>query len=369
MDKYIGLMSGTSLDAIDAVLVSFEASSPRLLAHYSLSLDAALRQSLESLQQPGDDELNKLAQLDIKLARLFSEAVSGLLAEAGCKAEEIIAIGSHGQTVRHIPEGDYRTTYQIGDPNLIAELTGITTVADFRRRDMAAGGQGAPLVPAFHNQVFRKPGLNRVIVNIGGIANLTILPADEEEAVIGFDTGPGNGLMDAWIFKHRGQQYDQDGEWAASGELMPDLLEKLLTDPYFKLPAPKSTGKEYFHLNWLEKQLPPKAKAEDVQATLCELTAISINNAIQQTAPASDEIYICGGGMHNQQLIKRLEELSAPIMVTSTQSLGIAPDWVEAICFAWLAKQTLHQQPGNLPSVTGASRNVILGGIFWGNPD
>jgi anhydro-N-acetylmuramic acid kinase len=293
-------------------------------------------------------------------------ATQGLLAEAGCQPAEIIAIGSHGQTIRHIPEGEYRTSFQIGDPNLIAELTGITTVADFRRRDMAAGGQGAPLVPAFHNQVFRASGINRVILNIGGIANITILPGDEEDPVSGFDTGPGNGLMDAWIFKHQGKQFDLNGEWAASGRVRPDLMDQMLADPYFSQAAPKSTGKEYFHLDWLKKHLPKKAKAEDIQASLCELTAMTISQAIQQTAPATDEIYVCGGGAHNPHLIQRLNELHKPVNVTSTSELGLSPDWVEATCFAWLAKQTLHQQAANLPSVTGARHNVVLGGIYWG---
>mgnify|MGYP001121475027 CR=1 FL=1 len=366
MDKYIGLMSGTSLDAIDAVMVSFEATTPRLLAHYSLSLDEAIRTELTALQQPGDDELNRVARLDIKMARLFAEATQGLLGEAGCQASEIIAIGSHGQTIRHIPEGEYRTTFQIGDPNLIAELTGITTVADFRRRDMAAGGQGAPLVPAFHNQVFRAAGINRVIVNIGGIANITILPADEEDPVIGFDTGPGNGLMDAWIYEQQGKQYDLGGEWAATGEVIPKCLEEMLAEPYFAQPYPKSTGKELFNLDWLKRHLPKKASAEDVQATLAELTAMGISQAILQSAPATDEVYVCGGGVYNQPLMQRLSELLSPVKVVSTEQLGLSPDWVEAICFAWLAKQTLNNQPSNLPSVTGARHNVVLGGIYWG---
>lgn len=366
MDKYIGLMSGTSMDAIDAVLVSFEASTPRLLAHHSLPLGDTLRADLLGLQQPGNDELNRTARLDIHMARLFATAVMGLLEQAGCQASEIIAIGSHGQTIRHIPAGDFPTSFQIGDPNLIAESTGITTVADFRRRDMAAGGQGAPLVPAFHNQVFRAEGINRVIVNIGGIANITVLPARAEDSVIGFDTGPGNGLMDAWIHTQLDRNFDQNGEWAAQGKVIPDLLASMLGDPYFALAAPKSTGKEYFHLDWLEKHIGKKISAEDVQATLCELTAISITNAIKQSAPATDEIFICGGGVYNQSLMQRLTDLLKPAKVSSTDELGLSPDWVEAICFAWLAKQTLHRQPSNLPSVTGAKHDVVLGGIFWG---
>jgi len=366
MDKYIGLMSGTSMDAIDAVLVSFEASLPRLLAHHSLPLDDELRNTLTDLQQPGHDELNRMARLDFQMAGLFADASLELLQQAGCQASEIIAIGSHGQTIRHIPHGDCCTSFQIGDPNRIAELTGITTVADFRRRDMAAGGQGAPLVPAFHNQVFRAEGINRVIVNIGGIANITILPANPEDLVIGFDTGPGNGLMDSWVHKHLGKNFDHNGEWAATGKLIPALLSKMLDDQYFALSAPKSTGKEYFHLDWLEKQLDKKMAAEDVQASLCELTAVSIHTAIMQCAPNTDEIFVCGGGVYNQALMQRLAELLKPARLAGTDELGLSPDWVEAICFAWLAKQTLHRQPANLPSVTGARHLVTLGGIFWG---
>ena len=368
MDKFIGLISGTSMDAIDAVLVSFEpASQPRLLAHHSLPLGDTLRADLTALQQPGHDELNRTARLDIQMARLFAKASMELLQQAGCQASEIIAIGSHGQTIRHIPGGNFPTSFQIADPNLIAELTGITTVADFRRRDMAAGGQGAPLVPAFHNQIFRSEGINRVIVNIGGIANITILPAGSDEAVIGFDTGPGNGLMDVWIHKHLGKRFDQNGEWAAQGKIIPKLLTGMLNDPYFSLPAPKSTGKEYFHLDWLEKHVEKKMAAEDVQATLCELTATSITNEIMQAIPKSDEVYICGGGVHNQTLMQRLDNLLKPAEVASTDKLGLSPDWVEAVCFAWLAKQTLHRQTSNLPSVTGARHDVVLGGLFWGN--
>lgn len=232
---------------------------------------------------------------------------------------------------------------------------------------MAAGGQGAPLVPAFHNQVFRSDTTNRCIVNIGGIANITILPARAEDVVIGFDTGPGNGLMDSWIHRHQASNFDENGDWSASGKIVPDLLASMLDDPYFALPAPKSTGKEYFHMDWLEHHQIKTATAEDVQATLCELTAVTIKNAIQQVAPATDEIFVCGGGAYNQTLMQRLAELLKPAEVASTTELGLSPDWVEAICFAWLAKQTLHRQAANLPSVTGARHDVVLGGIYWGN--
>ncbi len=368
MDKFVGLISGTSMDAIDAVLVSFEeASAPRLLAHHSLALDDTLRSDLSSLQQPGHDELTRTARLDIQMARLFAQATMELLQQAGCQASEIIAIGSHGQTIRHMPNGDFPTSFQIGDPNLIAELTGITTVADFRRRDMAAGGQGAPLVPAFHQQVFYCEGINRVIVNIGGIANITTLPATQDDTVIGFDTGPGNGLMDVWIHKYLGKNFDQNGEWATQGKIIPDLLASLLGDPYFTLPTPKSTGKEYFHLDWLEKHIDKKMAAEDVQATLCELTAMSITNEIKQVIPSVDEVYVCGGGAHNQTLMQRLSDLLEPAKVASTDKLGLSPDWVEAVCFAWLAKQALHRQTSNLSTVTGARHDVVLGGLYWGN--
>ncbi|TDY00452.1 anhydro-N-acetylmuramic acid kinase [Thiohalophilus thiocyanatoxydans] len=364
---YIGLMSGTSLDGIDAALLDLR-QRPHLLAQHSHPLPDPLRQQLYQLQTPGENELSTMMRLDVELGRLFAEAVHALLAKADKRAGEIAAIGSHGQTLRHYPDGPTPSTLQIGDPNLIAELTGITTVADLRRRDLAAGGQGAPLVPAFHAAMFHRDGSNRAILNLGGIANLTLLPADNQAAVTGFDTGPGNGLLDSWIARHQQQRYDRDGEWAASGHVHPGLLERLLHDPYFARPPPKSTGREYFNLNWLQPALEPFADLapRDVQATLCELSARSIAEALQAAMDPVEEVLICGGGIHNRALYQRLEALLTPARLASTAEAGLDPDWVEAAAFAWLAKQTLAGDPGNLPSVTGASHPVVLGGIYPG---
>ncbi|MFP3874877.1 MAG: anhydro-N-acetylmuramic acid kinase [Thiohalophilus sp.] len=364
---YIGLMSGTSLDGIDAALLDFSAA-PSLLAHHSQPLPDALRQQLYQLQSPGQDELTTVMRLDVELGRLFAKAVQALLKKTGLSANRIAGIGSHGQTLRHYPDGPNPSTLQIGDPNLIAELTGITTIADLRRRDMAAGGQGAPLVPAFHAALFRHSSRNRAILNIGGIANLTLLPATAKTPITGFDSGPGNGLMDAWIEQHQQQSYDRDGEWAASGHVHPGLLERLLHDPYFARTPPKSTGREYFNLSWLQAALEPFADLapRDVQATLCELSARSIAEALQATMQSVDEVLICGGGVHNRTLYQRLGELLTPARLASTAEAGLDPDWVEAAAFAWLARQTLAGQPGNLPSVTGASHPVVLGGIYPG---
>ncbi|MGD8547526.1 MAG: anhydro-N-acetylmuramic acid kinase [Thiohalophilus sp.] len=366
-DYYIGLISGTSMDNVDAVLVDLS-SRPALLAHHSCPIDDSLRHRLYQLQTPGNDEISHCMRLDVELGRLFAAAVTDLLAQSGIAANQVRAIGSHGQTIRHYPGGETPSTLQLGDPNIIAEQTGITTVADFRRRDMAAGGQGAPLVPAFHAGVFRHEQQDRVILNIGGIANITVLPSDPQQSVSGFDTGPGNGLMDAWIHQHYSQAFDRDGEWAASGGVHPGLLERLLHDPYFALPAPKSTGREYFNLPWLQPILDafPNLAARDVQTTLCELTARSIADAIQQYAESTDEVLVCGGGVHNKYLMQRLAELLTPARVGVTTEGGLDPDWVEATAFAWLAKQSLEHQPGNLPSVTGASHPVVLGGVYYG---
>lgn len=363
-DYFIGLMSGTSMDALDAVLVDFAVTPPRLVATHSRELDQGLRQELLALAQPGDNELDRLAQLDVRLGTLSAQLCQELLTQADIDRRDIKAIGSHGQTVRHAPSATTPYTLQIGDPNTIAQLTGITTVADFRRRDMVVGGQGAPLVPAFHQALFHSSEKNRVILNIGGIANISILPADASQAVSGFDTGPGNMLMDAWIQRHRQQPYDKGGEWGRSGTADPELLNKLLGDPYFALSPPKSTGREQYNLHWLEQQLQGEYRAEDVQATLCELTAASIAYAVQQFAPQSEEIFVCGGGAYNNYLMERLASHLAEYHLDTTTRLGADPKWVEAMAFAWLARQTLHGLPGNLPAVTGAREAVILGGIY-----
>lgn len=360
-DYFIGLMSGTSLDSIDAVLVSFEQGSLTLHDSQSTPLPASLRQQILALNTSGTDEIEQLAELDPELGRLFADACLALLHRNQLKPAQIRAIGSHGQTLRHRPTKGY--SLQVGDPNVIAEQTGITTVADFRRRDLAAGGQGAPLVPAFHHQCFHSTNHNRVLINIGGMANITLLPADPEKPVIGYDTGPGNVLIDTWIQQQRDLPYDKDGAWATSGKVIDSLLNRWLSDPFFSAPYPKSTGRELFNERWLQRHIQPQMQAEDIQATLTELTARSIAIAIQQHALISPEVYLCGGGSHNNSLKQRLEQ-HLGFGTQSTAVLGLHPDWVEACAFAWLAYRTINHQSGNLAAVTGARGERILGGIY-----
>lgn len=363
---YIGLMSGTSADAIDAVLVDLQ-SIPQLIAQHSLPLPNNIKQQIHTLSLPGNNEIDRMGALDIELGQLFAQTSLELLTKAGINAKQITAIGSHGQTIRHRPPGSTEGTFtlQISDPNLIAELTGITTVADFRRRDMAAGGQGAPLVPAFHQAIFHAADKDRVIVNIGGMANITWLPAQGK--VLGFDTGPGNVLMDMWIAEHQGKPYDQNGEWAASGQSHMPLLAELLAEPYFRVLPPKSTGRESFNRVWLDDKLrkvAPSLAPIDVQATLLELTATTIAESIGDLSHTPKDIYVCGGGAYNIALMQRLGTLLPKDTVKSTAALGVDPQWIEAMAFAWLAQQTLNRHPGNLCAVTGAKREVILGGIY-----
>jgi anhydro-N-acetylmuramic acid kinase len=362
---YIGLMSGTSADAIDAVLVELD-QQPRLIAHYSQPLSADIRQQIYALAQPAHNELDRVCALDVMLARLFAQTILALLKQANVAPSAITAIGSHGQTIRHRPPGSAEGcfTLQIGDPNTIAELTGITTVADFRRRDMAVGGQGAPLVPAFHRAIFQSPEEHRVIVNIGGMANLTWLP--KQGAALGFDTGPGNAVMDEWILLHQGKSYDHSGLWAASGTVNHALLDALLQHPFFALPFPKSTGRESFNHHWLQRELNNRPLLpQDVQASLLELTAISISDAIKKLSNEPKTIFVCGGGAYNTTLMARLQQLLPADRLTTTADLGVDPQWIEAMAFAWLAQQTMKRQPGNLREVTGASREVILGGVYY----
>ena len=365
---YIGLMSGTSADGIDAVLASFPAAGPpRIEQSLNRPYSNDQRQKIASLSSPGDNEIERLGTLDHMLATAFADCVRGLLDNSGISAKDVSAIGSHGQTLRHHPDNAAPFSLQSGNPALIAELTGITTVADFRARDIAAGGQGAPLVPAFHHTIFRSADANRMIVNIGGIANISYLPADEKKPVTGFDTGPGNTLLDLWVHKHLGRNYDEDGAWASEGEIAPALLAGLLADAYFERQPPKSTGKEHFNLAWLQQAIDESQSspaAADVQATLVMLTASSIADAIKAHARDCDEAYVCGGGSHNTVLMESLAQCLAPLNLATTAELGIDPDWVEALAFAWLAKQTIEGKTGNLPSVTGARHAVILGGIY-----
>ena len=367
-ELYIGLMSGTSADGINAVLVEFNQSNPVIIAADYAPYSFSLREKILSLCHPGDNEIERLGELDVLLGKAFADAVKNLLKTSPIPVKTIKAIGSHGQTIRHAPRGPHCYTIQIGDPNTIAAETGITTIADFRRKDIALGGQGAPLVPAFHQHVLSSKTTHRAIVNIGGIANVTLLSHQTHEQVIGFDTGPGNILMDTWINQHQQKPYDSEGAWAAQGIVHAPLLENLLTDAYFILPPPKSTGREYFNLAWLKNYLhrwDTEINPVDVQTTLVELTAISIMKAIRQHLP-DGEILICGGGAHNTYLMKRLQQHGQPrFTLDSTKKHGIEPDWVEAVAFAWLAKQTMHRCTGNLPSVTGATQRAILGGIYF----
>jgi anhydro-N-acetylmuramic acid kinase len=365
-DIYIGIMSGTSLDGVDCVAVDFSFRPPKIVAWSFHPFETHLRDRLLDLLRPDwCGGLNEIGHLDAELGETYAAAVLSLIEEHALPADKISAIGCHGQTVCHAPEQNPPFSMQLGDPNRIAQATGITVVADFRRRDIAAGGQGAPLVPAFHQDIFYSPIENRVILNIGGIANITRLAINEP--VTGFDTGPGNILMDLWIQEHRGENYDRDGAWAASGIVQDELLQTLLDDPYFRHPPPKSTGREHFNLEWLGLQLQdPMVTEKDIQATISELTAASIALAIQTYAAESQSLYVCGGGAFNKHLMQRLVSLLPSCKVDTTASLGIPPDQVEAVAFAWLARQTLRGNPGNLPSVTGANHHAVLGGIYPG---
>lgn len=363
-DIYIGVMSGTSLDGIDVAAVRIDEKLSFIKAQ-CFTIPEKVRQDILGLTQPADNEIEKLGRLDIELGHLFADSINQFLQSAPFDTRQIVAVGCHGQTVRHRPEAGF--TLQIGDPNTIAETTKLTVTADFRRRDIAAGGQGAPLVPAFHNNVFRSADKNRIILNIGGMSNITLLPADNSKAVTGYDTGPGNILLDAWINKDCGASYDKAGQWAASGQVNQELLQQLLSLPFFTEAPPKSTGREQFHLDWLEQVIHNShqhVSAVDIQATLLELTAQSIAAAINAENLTKPELYICGGGVHNNVLTARLSSLVKHSHIGTTEELGLHPDWVEAAAFGWLAHQTIKHLPGNLPSVTGAAQERILGGIY-----
>ena len=353
-------MSGTSLDGIDAVLVDLSQSKPLQLGKNYLPFDDTLKNALLALHLPAHNELHQAQLIGNQLATMYAAAVAPLLAQAKSSNQEVKAVGCHGQTVRHCPEHGY--SVQIGNAALLAELTGITVVSDFRSRDIAAGGQGAPLVPAFHDHVLRHPDIHRVIVNIGGISNLTNLPP--HAATSGFDCGPGNLLMDAWCMQHLGKPYDDNGAWATSGSVLPALLKKLLNESFFALPPPKSTGRDLFNMGWLQSKLQGNEVAANVQATLLELTCQTIAQAIRQHCSGAKEIYLCGGGAHNQALHNRLAALLAGSSLQTTATLGVDGDYLEAIAFAWLAQQALQGKPANLPQVTGAKHPCILGAIY-----
>lgn len=354
---YIGLMSGTSLDGVDGVLTAFDGA---LHAAY-VPFPEPLRQALFALQAAGLNEIEREAVAANQLAQLYAQCVQQLLSDSGCSADDIKAIGVHGQTLRHRP--DLGFTRQANNPALLAELTGIDVIADFRSRDIAAGGQGAPLVPAFHQAVFGSSSSTRVVVNIGGIANVSVLHADG--SVLGYDTGPGNVLMDAWASTHLGTPYDPGGDWATSGRPVPELLADMLTEPYLAAPAPKSTGRDLFNPEWLDARLARFANKApvDVQATLAAFTSRTIVDAIQRDAPDADAVYVCGGGAFNTHLMRSLQlDLGKPVM--STETLGIAPMHVEATAFAWLAARFCDGLPGNLPAVTGARGPRVLGALY-----
>lgn len=365
-DLYIGLMSGTSLDGVDAALVHFENNKPSVLETICLPLPANLKDDIKSLINPSNNEINRLMALDVQLGRLFAQATIQLISKAKINNENVIAVGSHGQTIRHLPTAEYPSTLQIADANIIAEKTGISTVADFRRRDMAAGGQGAPLVPAFHERIFRSNSKNRVILNLGGIANITILPSDKNIPVTGFDTGPANTLMNHWIQQQQNKPYDENGQWAASGQADGSFIKELLDDDFFKLAPPKSTGTEYFNADWLTNKLKnfPFLSAEDVQANLTIFSAITICDAVKAYSNNCDEIIICGGGVHNEFLLEQLKQNLPNVEINSSAIYELDPDYIEATAFAWLAKQTMEYKTGNLPNVTGANHAAVLGGIY-----
>jgi len=361
-DLYIGLMSGTSMDGIDAALVELGDASLRVLQTCDFPYPAALReQLLDAISVPLDRDIENIAALDQQTGACFRDAAVALLDAAGVVPAAVAAIGSHGQTLRHQPDAERPFTLQIGDAAQIAAGTGITTVADFRSADIAAGGQGAPLAPFFHEWLFRSPGTHRTVLNIGGIANVTVL--SDEHPTIGFDTGPGNTLMDAWIRKQRDEAFDQSGSWARSGTVDADLLQRFLNEPYFSAPPPKSTGFEQFNLRWIEAAGTASVAAVDVQATLCALTAQTVADAVTGFAADTNELLVCGGGVHNNALMQSIEGRLPGVEVLSTATAGLEPDWVEAAAFAWLAMRRMHDLPGNLPSVTGAKQAVTLGTV------
>jgi anhydro-N-acetylmuramic acid kinase len=363
---FLGLISGTSMDGIDAALAEVSGAGCRVLRASSTPYDVAVRAELFALINMADRfPLDRVGRLDTTLGRAFAAATLQLLDAAKIAPGSISAVGSHGQTIRHQPEGDTPFTWQIADPNIIAERTGITTVADFRRRDVAAGGEGAPLMPAFHRAVLASDHEPRAVLNLGGIANLTWLGTDGN--TFGLDTGPASCLMDGWIERQQGRKFDEDGEWAASGRVNAELLQRLLAEPYFKRKPPKSTGRELFNLAWLDTHLGAFANLapQDVQATLCELSAATIVAGLHQGGMPA-RLLVCGGGAHNAHLLRRLAALVPSVPVEPTSAHGIDVDFVEAAGFAWLAYRTLSGLPGNLPSVTGAGHPAVLGAIYPG---
>ena len=366
---HLGLMSGTSMDGVDAVAARFDQHTPQLLAASHTPYPEALARELEQLVTGGGQvDLPKLLELDYRIADAFASAASKLIETLPADAHAE-AIGSHGQTIYHLPDGPTPNTLQLGNPALIAERTGLTTIADWRRRDMAAGGQGAPLAPTFHCHYLRSEH-DIAVLNLGGIANITVIPGHHSEAPpVGFDTGPANTLLDSWTALHTDRRYDDKGRWAASGSVSPALLDHLLGDPYFSLPPPKSTGREHFHLDWLQRILsttPVTPRPADVAATLVELTVHSVRKAMEtfDKMLRIEKLLVCGGGVHNDYLMQRLAATLAPIEVSSTETAGIDPDYMEAMAFAWFASKTLAGQPIETSAFTGASGDRVLGAVY-----
>lgn len=365
---FIGLMSGTSLDGVDGVLVDFSSAPLTVRAHASVALDPRLKAELLALNQPGANELHRAALAANALMRVYADVVSQLLASASLGAAQVTAIGAHGQTVRHQPQQHDGTGYtlQLANPALLAELTDIDVVADFRSRDVAAGGQGAPLVPAFHQAVFGKAGEAMAVLNIGGMTNLSVLGPSLTDAVVGFDCGPGNALMDAWCQRHRGLAFDADGAWAASGQVQPQLLKAMLAAPFFALPPPKSTGRDLFSLDWLEQQLKGFGTLSpvDVQATLAELTASSCAASVRAHGSNSKQLILCGGGACNLHLMTRLQALLPGLRVTRSDAHGLPVQQVEATAFAWLARKMIRREALALQSITGTRGARVLGALY-----
>ena len=365
-ELYIGLMSGTSVDAIDAVLMDFSKSMTQLVTSFSQPIGVNLKNDINRLISKNTWP-QEIEQIDIEFANACTQAVHNLLATVAIEAKQISAIGSHGQTVFHAPNDTPGISIQIGNAQLIANHTKITTIANFRQADIDAGGQGAPLACAYHAETLRHKNEDRIVLNLGGIANITYLPAKVSENIIGFDTGPANGLLDAWIKKHRGLDFDVNGAWAKSGTVNYGLLKLMLEDEYFKQTPPKSTGREKFNLIWLQYMLDQYEEfvtEKDVQATLTALTAQTISNAIQAWAPNTSRILLCGGGSSNPFLISQLQISLPNIPLETTSKYGIPEEWMEAMAFAWYAKRKLESKPANIPSVTGASKKVILGNVY-----
>lgn len=360
---FIGVMSGSSLDGIDVALTEQDGNRCKVVATHFEPYSAQIKNALLSLHFPSDNELEVSTLMANDLAHLYASAINTLLIKNNTKPYQVSAIGCHGQTIRHRPQVNDATGYtiQLGNNALLSELTNISVVGDFRSRDIAAGGQGAPLVPAFHKAMFFCEGKNRAIVNIGGIANITFLTASGE--VSGFDSGPGNILLDHWIKLHRNRDYDTDGAWSSTGNVDKIVLHNMLAEPYFKLPPPKSTGRDLFNKSWLNRYLPKQYRAEDIARTLVELTTCTIHQALLLHCASVDEVYLCGGGAHNGLLLERLKLKLGDTTLSNTDMLGVDVDWVEAAAFAWLAKQTIQNKPSNLPEATGAKGLRILGAI------